>query len=422
MISDMKEHIDPSQFANQKGLSIQHYLIKFLDRILEALDKNSKRESCAVLATFVDWKQAFPRQCPKMGIEAFIRNGVRPALIPLLINYFQGRKMRVKWHGELSSEREMKGGGPAGSSFGLWEYLAQSNDNADCVDIKDRFKFVDDLSFVEIIFLLNIGLSSYNIKAHVPSNVPMHNQVIQGSKLKSQSQLESINEWTKEKKMQLNVKKTKNMLFNFSKKHQFSTKLTLMNEEIEMVQETKLLGTIITDQITWDRNTEELTKKAYKRMQLLNSAAAFTSKINDLKDIYLTYIRSIVEQSAVVWHSGLSIKNKKDIERVQKAAVRVIMGRSYKNYTHSLRQLNLVSLEKRRELLSLRFAKNCLRNEKMKNIFPLKKFKHKMKRRNDRKYETRKINTKRFENSALPYMTKLLNEDEERKRNMTKFN
>ena len=45
-----------------------------------------------------------------------------------------------------------------------------------------------------------------------------------------------------------------------------------------------------------------------------------------------------------------------------------------------------------------------------------------MKRRKDREYETTIINTKRFENSALPYMTKLLNEDEERKRNMTKFN
>ena len=119
-----------------------------------------------------------------MGIEAFIRNGVRPALIPPLINYFQGRKMRVKWHGELSSERELKGGGPQGSSFGLWEYLAQSNDNADCVDVQNRFKFVDDLSFVEILFLLNLGLSSYNVRAHVPSNVPMHNQVLQGLKLK----------------------------------------------------------------------------------------------------------------------------------------------------------------------------------------------------------------------------------------------
>ena len=65
------------------------------------------------------------------------------------------------------------------------------------------------------------------------------------------------------KKMKLNVKKTKNMLFNFSKKYQFSTNLTLMNENIEMVKETKLLGTIIKDQITRDRNTEELTKKSF---------------------------------------------------------------------------------------------------------------------------------------------------------------
>ena len=120
MVSDMRKQIDPSQFANQKGLSIQHYLVKMIDRILAGLDGNSKRESCAVLATLVDWKQAFPRQCPKLGVESFIRNGVRPALIPVLISYFQGRRMKVKWHGEMSKERELKGGGPQGSTFGIW--------------------------------------------------------------------------------------------------------------------------------------------------------------------------------------------------------------------------------------------------------------------------------------------------------------
>ena len=101
MISDMKAKIDPSQYANQKGLSIQHYLIKFVDRILQAVDKNSKKEIFAVLATLVDWKQAFPRQCPTLGVKCFIENGVRPSLIPLLINYFQGRTMKVKWQGKL---------------------------------------------------------------------------------------------------------------------------------------------------------------------------------------------------------------------------------------------------------------------------------------------------------------------------------
>ena len=146
------------------------------------------------------------------------------------------------------------------------------------------------------------------------------------------------------------------------------------------------------------------------------SAAAFTSKRKDLKDIYITFTRSIVDQSAVVWHSGLSYRNKKDIESVQKAAVRAIFVKSYKNYTHSLKKLRLDSLEKRRELLSFRFAKNCLRNEKMKNLFPLRKFKHKMKKRNQTKYEEKKINTKRFASSALPYMTKQLNEYEAKKR------
>ena len=118
MISNMKKNIDPSQYANQEGLSIHHYLVKFIDRVLQTIDSNSKSEAVAVLATLVDWKQAFPRQCPKLGVESFLKNGVRPALIPLLINYFQGRKMKVKWHGELSSERELKGGGPLPSGFG----------------------------------------------------------------------------------------------------------------------------------------------------------------------------------------------------------------------------------------------------------------------------------------------------------------
>ena len=273
--------------------------------------------------------------------------------------------MKVKWHGHLSSNRDLNGGGPQGSTFGLWEYLSQSNDNAECVDLEDRFKFVDDLSFLEIIYMLNVGISSYNIRAHVPSDIPTHNQVIPSANLKSQSQLNQINEWTLKKKMQLNVKKTKNMIFNFSKKHQFTTKLNVDNANIEMVSETALLGTVITDKLTWDKNTEELTKKGYKRMQLLNAAAAFTNNRQELKDIYLTFVRSIVEQSAVVWHSSLSVRNRKDLERILKARLRVIMGKDYSKYSNGLQYLKIDTLEKRREVFALDLQKNCLTNEKM---------------------------------------------------------
>ena len=161
--------------------------------------------------------------------------------------------------------------------------------------------------------MLNIGISSYNVRAHVPSDVASHNQIISSSNLKSQYQLEKINEWTNQKKMKLNIKKNKNMTFNFSRKYQFNTRLNVMNTNIDMVNETTLLGTVITDQLCWDRNTEELCKKGYKRMQLLNAVASFTSNTNDLKDIYITFVRSVLEQSAAVWHSSLTMKNINEI-------------------------------------------------------------------------------------------------------------
>ena len=67
-----------------------------IHKIVSSLDNNSKGDIFAVIASFVDWKQAFNRQDPTLGINSFIENGVRPALIPMLISYFEGRKGFVK--------------------------------------------------------------------------------------------------------------------------------------------------------------------------------------------------------------------------------------------------------------------------------------------------------------------------------------
>ena len=54
-----------------------------LHKIYTAVDRNSKMEAMSVILTMVDWSQAFDRQCHKLGIESFIRNGVRSSLIPI---------------------------------------------------------------------------------------------------------------------------------------------------------------------------------------------------------------------------------------------------------------------------------------------------------------------------------------------------
>ena len=203
----MKAKIDPSQFGNQKGLSIKHYLVKMLHKILMSLDNNSKGEIFAVIASLVDWKQAFNRQDATLGIRSFMDNGVRPAMIPMLINYFQGRKGFVKWKGQHSETKQITGGGPQGGFFAIIEFLSQSNHNADMVDPEERFKFVDDLTLLEIINLISIGLSSFNVKRNIPTDIPTHNGYIAPQNLRTQEYLNDITQWTQNQKMKLNTDK-----------------------------------------------------------------------------------------------------------------------------------------------------------------------------------------------------------------------
>ena len=58
------------------------------------------------------------------------------------------------------------------------------------------------------------------------------------------------------------------------------------------------------------------------------------------------------------------------------------------------------------------FAKNCLKNDKMKKLFPLAKKKHKMDTRSQEKFKVHSAKTERYKKSSIIYMQKLLNAEE----------
>ena len=51
----------------------------------------------------------------------------------------------------------------------------------------------------------------------------------------------------------------------------------------------------------------------------------------------------------MVWHAGLTHINKSDIERVQKEACAIILGKQYVGYQVALERLGLERLDTRRE-------------------------------------------------------------------------
>ena len=413
LAEDMSDKRDKSQYGNQKKLSTQHYLIKMLNKILSGLDTNNKDEALCAIINMVDWSQAFDRQSHKLGVQSFIENGVKPALIPVLVSFFQNRRMRVKWKGFLSTLRTLNGGGPQGGTLGIEEYLSQSNNNCDFLNEDEKYKYIDDLSMLELVNLISIGISNYNFKAHVASDIGIGNKYLAPKNIQSQGYLDKIEEWTNSKEMKLNTKKSKYMIINFTKNYQVNTRLQMEKNLLQQVTETRLLGVILRDDLSFKSNTNHITRNAYKRMTILHKLGKFSLPVEDLVNIYVLYIRSVLEQSAVVWNSSITKGEQLDIERVQKCALRAILKEDYISYEEALDICNLETLKSRRNKLSLSFAIKCTKNENTQDIFPLRKTL--VDTRNSEKYIVKKSCTDRLANSAVPFMQRLLNKHAQKK-------
>ena len=86
LMEDVAQKIDIGQYGGQPGIGTEHMIVCMLDRILKLLDRNSDKS--AVIMTGLDWSNAFDRQDPTLGVNKFIKLGVRSSLIPMLMSFF----------------------------------------------------------------------------------------------------------------------------------------------------------------------------------------------------------------------------------------------------------------------------------------------------------------------------------------------
>ena len=314
----------------------------------------------------------------------------------------------MKWKGKYSSEKVMNGGGAQGSLPGILEYLSQNNSCASFLADDERYKFIDDLSVLEIISLINIGFASFNAKQQVPSDMAVDLDFLPPSNIAFQSHLHRIEAWTEQNKMKLNTDKTNYMVVNFSKTHQFTTRFEIDGKVLQKVEQTRLLGVLIDSKLSWQANTTFLVQKAYKRMIMLHKLYSFAVPREDLVEIYILYIRSVLESSAVVWHSSLTLGQELELERVQKVALKIILKGEYQTYDDALLKCNLLTLSERRTQMCLVFAKKCVKTEQTKSMFPRNPTSH-YNLRKPEKFLVTHAKSDRLKNSAIPFMQKLLN-------------
>ena len=415
--------IDFRQYGGIKGNSITHYLIEFINFILTAQDGPTQT---AVLACYVDFQKAFNRQNHLILIKKLDALGVPGWLLSIIISFLQNRSMSVKYNGCMSSEKSLPGGSPQGTLLALLLFLVFINDigfdgqmnNVGEVltcrkNIKNmneiHLKFVDDLTLAEAVNLQQDLVEKPEADRIHPSNFhdrTNHSFPVESSRV--HNQLLKTEHYASINDMRINYEKTKLMLFNPCTSKDFNPEMTIAGKSIEVVDQTKLLGLVITNDLKWTANTTYLVKKAYKRFWILRRLKQLGATQASLCEVYTKQIRCILELAVPAWNGSLTCKEKVQIERVQKCAFHLILGNLYISYEKSLEVLNLETLEDRRSSLSLNFALKVEKNPKFKPWFKLNP-KFQKSRTKQPKYCPVKSSHARLERSPIGYLTNLLN-------------
>ena len=146
-------------------------------------------------------------------------------------------------------------------------------------------------------------------------------------------------------------------------------------------------------------------------MQLLRGVLSFGATNDEMVHLWITFCRSVLEQSSVVWHGSLTQENVDDLERTQKTFCKLVLKQKYKDYEHSLLHLNLDSLTQRRDTLCLKFAKAGIKYDKLKDLLPEQEKRENITTRNQNKYKVNFALTGRLKKASIISMQNMLNND-----------
>ena len=411
----MDPFLDPGQCGGLRKSSISHYLIKLLHFIQFNLDKP---QSHAVLLACIDMSKAFNRMSHQRVIEDLYDMKVPGWLLLILISYLTDRKMVVKFRGIVSLLRNLPGSSPQGTVLGvilfiiifngaslrpsiprpIWPFFNKKSNDPEAL----KMKFVDDLSIAARV----------NLDADLIDDIERQRPLTFDERFQTklsddanvlQEIVDKLKDFASERQMLVNNVKSAVMMFSTSRTKAFPAEISLDGKYLEVKQKMRILGVIVSSDLRWEENTDHLCKKAFKNMWVLRRMKSLKMDIFTIMDYYMKEVRVHLELAVPVWHSGLTLKLSADLERVQRVAVSILLGRSDFDYGRSCALLGLKPLYVRRQELCEQFARktaspDCRHND----LFQIQNSGYNTRGEYYREHLCR---TNRFYKSALPYLT-----------------
>jgi len=321
LLLTVADKFDKRQFGGIKGRSTSHALVDILHTWNKALD-----EEQSVRVLFIDYAKAFDHVDHKTVITKLAALGISPNLLRWIRSFLTNRQQRVKIGDLFSDWSSPNGGMPQGTWLGPFVFLSLINDLQSALQLH---KYVDDCTLTEVMSKLSTS--------------------------SMQQELDAVNNWSQANYMNINTKKTKEMLLRPNGRNP-QTALQLNCHVIEQVKSYKLLGLHVTDDLRWGEHVSTICSKAAQRLHFLKQLKRAAMSTSDLVYYYQSVIRPVVEYACVVWATSIT-KNQSDlIERIQRRAAKIIFGHE----VDALKSLALPSLHDRREQLTKQFFTSLL--------------------------------------------------------------
>ena len=311
--------IRPSQHGFMKSRSCQTNLLEFLDCVTEMIDNGD-----AVDIIYLDYSKAFDKISHCKLIKKLQAHGIKGKVLNWIKEWLKGRKQWVVINGNRSDIREVTSGVPQGSVLGPLLFIIYINDiDIEVVEIDTLKKFADDTKGAKRI------VSDEDHKT-------------------LQEALNKLSNWSEKWKMDFNVKKCKVM--HCGRQNPRKTYM-IGNEEISKVEEERDIGVLITSNLKPTRQCQDAANKARQVLGQISRCFHYRDKSVFLR-LYKQYVRPHLEFSSCVW-SPWNLGDIDLLEDVQKRAIRMISGLTAQTYEGKLKELNLWTLKKRREMQDL---------------------------------------------------------------------
>ncbi len=142
-----------------------------------------------------------------------------------------------------------------------------------------------------------------------------------------------------------------------------------------------------------------ITSKANRRLHMLTQCKRAAMPSDDIRTMYVAKIRPVLEYACPAWHAGLCGYLEKDIERVQKRAMKIMYPKLC--YEKACEACKLPLLKERREKICMKFFRSMEDpKHKLNHLIPVHKAKC-YKLRNDTTYNLNKTKTQRADGSLI---------------------